>query len=77
MNHFIEWSPHKITASLRTEVLGLTHSACILEPNPWVPVPEVPCISTKILASHLIFRGGSVFVFSTFETCKVSNSYGG
>lgn len=77
MNHFIEWSPRKIIVSLRTEMLVLTHSACILEPNLWVPVPEVPCISTKILASHLIFQGGSVFVFFTFETCKASNSCGG
>lgn len=77
MNHFIEWSPRKINICLRTEVPVVMHSACVLEPNPWVPVLEVPCISTKILASHLIFLGGNVFAFFIFTTCEVSNLCGG
>lgn len=38
---FIEWRSGQIIVPFRTEIFLLVCSACILEPNAWVPIREV------------------------------------
>lgn len=71
MNHFIEWSPIQIIMSWRSVFSTAQHMH--LEPNAQVPIPEGPCICSRILASNFSSLGSRVFIFSSWKHVKYLN----